>query len=398
MKRFILYATLLLFFSIFLLFVVYIAIGATVPTYKNSVGNLNHIEKITGMYLLKQSAAQGDNLIIYGSSELRTTEISTHPSNFFAGNRSGFQVNLVGRGSCQSLIHAISIAATGDSLTGQKVVLITSPQSYVEDGIAADLFMANFSKQQYLELLQANDVSTEVKAYLSARVLELLEQYETETDSTPDLPIRYLAESYANPTPVYSLRRVLLMPYYAFSRYLYDLDDKTSARSLLKSVDKITLFPSPDKIDWPEESATALAEAERMTENNDFGMLDDYYTTYIGTRISRQEGKDRGLYYSVSREYDDLRILLETCRQKGIEPLFVHVPLHGQWSDYTGFPAERRNDYYNNVRDIVTEYGVEMLDLTAHEYNKYFLCDVMHLGWKGWLEVDKALIEYYYER
>ena len=44
----------------------------------------------------------------------------------------------------------------------------------------------------------------------------------------------------------------------------------------------------------------------------------------------------------------------------------------------------------------MAEYGVEMLDLTGREYEKYFMCDTMHLGWKGWLAVDKALIDYYY--
>lgn len=40
--------------------------------------------------------------------------------------------------------------------------------------------------------------------------------------------------------------------------------------------------------------------------------------------------------------------------------------------------------------------GIQMLDLTGYEYEPYFMCDVMHLGWKGWLQVDRALIDYYY--
>ena len=26
----------------------------------------------------------------------------------------------------------------------------------------------------------------------------------------------------------------------------------------------------------------------------------------------------------------------------------------------------------------------------------YFLCDTMHLGWKGWLAVDRAIVEFYH--
>ncbi|OUO67996.1 D-alanyl-lipoteichoic acid biosynthesis protein DltD [Anaerotruncus colihominis] len=54
--------------------------------------------------------------------------------------------------------------------------------------------------------------------------------------------------------------------------------------------------------------------------------------------------------------------------------------------------------YYEHVRSIVGEYGVKLLDLTGFEYESYFMCDTMHIGWKGWLAVDQALISYYYEQ
>ncbi|OUP68556.1 hypothetical protein B5F10_12985 [Anaerotruncus colihominis] len=54
--------------------------------------------------------------------------------------------------------------------------------------------------------------------------------------------------------------------------------------------------------------------------------------------------------------------------------------------------------HYEHVRSIVGEYGVKLLDLTGFEYEPYFMCDTMHIGWKGWLAVDQALISYYYEQ
>jgi len=247
--------------------------NTTMPAYRDSVGDDNYTEKITGLYLVRESAAREDNLIIYGSSELRTLEISTHPSNFFAGKRAGFQVNLVGRGSCQSLIHAISIAATGDALSGKKVVLITSPQSYVEDGIAPDLFMANFSEQQYLELLAAADISEEVKRYISARMVELFDRYKAMPGSSKtDTAVRYLAEYNAQPMPATSIWNAALSPYYGFNRYLYDLKDKVTARSLLESVNDNQISADSSVIDWVKEEQSAITEAVQMTDNNDFGI------------------------------------------------------------------------------------------------------------------------------
>lgn len=370
---------------------------ASMPPYRDSVGNDNYTEKITGLYLVEQSAAREDNILIYGSSELRTLEIPTHPVNFFMGKRADFQVNIVGRGSCQSLIHALSIAATGDALTGKKVVLITSPQSYVAEGIAPDLFMANFSPQQYLTLLADPDLSAGVKEAISGRVRTLFARYEALPDAeVTDPAIRWLAEHESSPNALTAARNAALTPYYAASRGLLSWKDRAASRMLIESVEEP--LPAARHLSLEEEEANALLAAENATDNNDFGILNDYYNTYIGNRLSRFEGRDSGLSYSVSEEYGDLRILLEVCREKGIEPLFIHVPLHGPWSDYTGFTAERRAEYYQNVRNIVAEYdNVALLDLTGYEYEEYFLCDIMHLGWRGWLEVDQALIEYYNE-
>lgn len=376
-----------------------IAVTNTMPPWQDSVGNVNHTEKITGRTLIQQSAAQEDTLLIFGSSELRTTEISTHPANFFSGKRADFQVDLIGRGSCQSLIHALQIAASGDALRGKKVVLITSPQSYMEGGIASDLFMANFSPQGYLELLADESLSDEVKTYLSRRVAELTEEYKSLPDTSPvDPAVAALAEHTADPTIVSTMRDALLTPYYGFSRWLFDLKDKVSVRDILAIGEDFSAPGEPLVIDWAAEEQAAISEGKAMSSNNDFWMLDDYYTTYIGSRLERQKGRDADLSYSQSKEYDDLRILFVICREKGIQPLFIHVPLHGKWSDYTGFDAGRRAEYYQNVREIAAEYSVQMLDLTGYEYEEYFMCDTMHLGWKGWLAVDQALIDYYYDR
>lgn len=373
------------------------AITGTMPPWRDSVGSVNHTEKITGRVLVQQSAAQEDTLLIFGSSELRTTEISTHPANFFAGKRAGFQVDLIGRGSCQSLIHALQIAASGDALRGKKVVLITSPQSYVPDGIAPDLFMANFSVQQYLELLADDTLSDEVKTYLSRRVAELTAEYRALPDAAPTDPaIAALAGHRAEPSALSAVANGLLTPYYALSRYLLAMKDRVSVRGILAAGEDYAAPEELPVIDWAAEEQAAVNEGKTMSDNNDFWMLNDYYTTYIGSRLERQKDRDQNLSYSQSKEYGDLRVLFEVCREKGIQPLFIHAPLHGTWSDYTGFPAERRAEYYQNVREIAEEYGIEMLDLTSHEYEEYFMCDTMHLGWKGWLAVDKALIDYYY--
>ncbi len=365
---------------------------AAMPDYPASLAAENAEEKITNVYLVSQAAKQADSLLIFGSSELKTTDIRTHPANFFRG--SGLQVDLVGRGSCQSLIHALAVGAQGEGLRGKKIVLITAPQSYVAGGLAPDMFLANYSERQLLNILSDEAVPDALKRYLAGRVQTLFSEYEASNGANPEAHTAgdALSRAWADDAP-----RWYLAPYTALTNYLLTARELAGARPLLADGESAD-GPLNLRFDWEEAERLALAQAGEMVTNNDFYMQDGYYSTYIGAKLERQAGRDAALSYDSSPEYDDLRCLLELCRLREIEVLFVHVPMHGKWNDYTGFTADRRTRYYEYVRNIVEKYdNVKLLDLTKNEYDPYFLCDTMHLGWKGWLAVDRAIVDFYPE-
>lgn len=363
----------------------------TMPAYPSSLASDDAEEKITGMWLVEQGAKADNSLLIFGSSELKTSDIVTHPANFFAG--SGLQVDLVGRGSCQSIIHALAIGAQGETLQNRQIVLITAPQSYVAEGIASDLFMANYSQQQLLDILADDSIPAEIKTYLSTRVQQLFDAYEADTGLTPEEGSAgdLLSAAWASgKNPWY------LNPYAALTNWLLHAKDLAISRSVVADYEDAAPVPLDLHFDYQKALDEAMAQAAEMVTNNDFTMQDSYYSTYIGARLDQMEGKDSDVSYSTSPEYDDLRCLLELCKLWDLEVLFVHVPMHGAWNDYTGFDADRRAEYYDAVRGIVEAYDdVTLLDLTASEYEPYFLCDTMHLGWKGWLAVDRAIVEFY---
>lgn len=371
-----------------------LAVEASVPAWPDALGNEPAEEKITGEYLVRAAAQKDDVLPVFGSSELKTTEICTHPANFFAGKRCGFQVDLIGRGSCQSLVHAMAIAASGESLNGKKAVLITAPQSYVAEGIAPDLFMANFSEQQMLSLLSDQTLPQSCRKYLAERVQTLIAQYNDQYGASLQTHTAAGLMS-AAAARENTLAQTLLTPYAALSQWLLDTRDMVTAGKVIRSAPGAQSAASAE-IDWAEEETFALAQAAQMVTGNEFYMEDGYYNTYIGRRLSQQEGKDSALSYAESPEYDDLRCLFEICRAKQMDILFVHLPVNGKWSDYTGFEHESREAYYEKVRQIAAQYdNVTLLDLTEYEYEPYFLCDTMHLGWKGWLAVDRAMAEFW---
>ena len=47
--------------------------------------------------------------------------------------------------------------------------------------------------------------------------------------------------------------------------------------------------------------------------------------------------------------------------------------------------------YYKKVREQVEKAGYPVVDFSGHEYDKYFLKDTIHLGWKGWIYFDEAV-------
>ena len=401
MKKIILRALSLLLIVCLIFAATPFAIKATMPEYKNEIGSGTDDLKIQGLHLLKESAKREDNVIVYGSSELRTEYISTHPANFFAGKRTGFQINLIGRGSCQSIIHAISIAASGDSLKDTPVVLITSPQSYVEGGITPDMFFANFSKQQYITIMYDSEVSESVKTRLSKRVVEMLDRYDSEFGKLSGYDdIRALAKMGASGNFLSNVGKTVTAPFFLFEKLMADNRDMIKSAELINKTETYNNESLSSEIDWEAEYSAAEQIAAQETTNNDFGMRNDDYKKNVGNHLNRFKDKDQDLSYSNSVEYSDLELLLDICVEKGIRPLFVSVPLHGDWSDYTGFTKERRISYYNKVEGTVApycvEYGFEYLDLSEYEYEKYFLCDTMHLGWKGWLKVNEEIDAYYH--
>lgn len=367
---------------------------AAVPEYNSQTGYEYTTEKVKGQAIIKSAAQEPDTIFLFGSSELSTTMIESHPANFFTEYDFGFDVCTVGRGSSQSLIHALILAGNGESLRGKKIVFMISPQHFVEEGIEPDMFVANFSEQQYLAAMMSNEVNSETKLYLSSRVKACFDRYEDEFGDPGFESSRSLAGQVLSSGSVVSY--ALMKPYYALGGLLYSVRDNMTAAKVINSFEDIKGTLVTD-FDWDGYRQQMAELGMQESDNNDFGILNDYYTTNIGRKLARMENKDADLSYSKSLEYDDLQCLIDLCDTFEIDALFVHTPLHGSWSDYCGFTYEERQEYYDNVRAILDASGYEYLDLTSKEYDSYYLCDVMHIGWLGWVDINEAICRFYNE-
>jgi D-alanine transfer protein len=361
--------------------------------YFDNIGDEISVQKNEGLILQSISIEKKDNVQIYGSSELSTNDIYTHPSNMFKNKASGFQVNLVGRGYCQSINQAINIAAADENLRNNTMVIILSPQWFNSSGLVQSEFEMNFSELQFYSIMMNKNIGSDIKLSLASRVAQL-------TKGSKNYGIAYqYARLYSNNNLLSKIGEALLTPYSKLRYYLLSIKDKVQSYNyLVEMASKRSIENSNKNInyDWGKELEKASLFAKDKTNNNDFGIENNYFDTNVKNNLTATKGIDKGQSYSISPEYDDLKLLLEICKNKGVNPIFVSIPVQGKWYDYIDFSKEDRQNCYKKINNLITSYNFQLLDLSTHEYDEHFLKDTMHLGWKGWIYIDKAIDEHYH--
>lgn len=330
-----------------------------------------------------------DSLLVFGSSEFgHGRKTPYHPMNLLANQN--FQLMLMGAGYYQSLSHATELSALAPYLDQKKAVLILSPQWFRRQGVKPAAYASRFSEWNYVRMLENTKISNKTKEYISSRTDQLLKA---------DPPARKRVETYD---------RVLLhhnadqMETWWFTMYQAFLKERSSL-GLLAAARAAGIRHEKTEIeeaytglapDWIKYEQQAAQDAAKQTSSNPFGMKNSFYKLHVKPKLAQK--KDSSLHgrYDESPEYDDLKCFLQVCREEGIEPMLVLIPVNGPWYDYTGFPKENRQAYYQRIRQLAKEEGVKLADFSGEEYAPYFFEDNVHLGWKGWVAVDESIYKF----
>ena len=89
-----------------------------------------------------------------------------------------------------------------------------------------------------------------------------------------------------------------------------------------------------------------------------------------------------------------MELFLTVAKELGIEVEVIIFPVNGKWNDYTGVSREKLEKTYKKIEDVAKSHGATVLNYGNREYDDYFLFDVMHVGVKGWMEVEKELYKF----
>lgn len=357
--------------------------------YNSALGRTYGVDEMNkGIELLTHNAEKGD-LILLGSSEL-DANVPQNPKNYFPNKQLDCDVSLVGRAYVQSGLNAIKVGALADVFRGKKVAIVVSLQWFLGKEIDIAGFNAHLSEIQFYKMMKNKDISDDVKKELCKRVVEL-----AANESSLEIPYLY-ARLQQSDSFLSKAAMTVMKPYYWLREKFLEVKDLYKAR---QAVEKFEGQPQQETrtVNWAQEMEKAQEMGEESCNNNDLYVNDEYFSTYLEPKWERLKGSHQDVDLLSSKEISDYETFLKVCKQTGVEPYIIFMPTNGWYYDYLGITKEKRAAFYDRLAELAEKYDLSYLDLREKEYEPYFLKDVMHLGWKGWLYVNEQITKHFKE-
>lgn len=339
---------------------------------------------------IKLSLGEKDQ-IIFGSSEFASGRATGfHPNTFL--NHPDSEPVLIGRGYTEALYHTMALGAIEEAVASRKVVLIVSPQWFLDTASMGPEFSSTFSKAHYQAFMANPRISEGLKEEVTACVLTRL---------TGDGPTRrqIRKESLDKDTGLLAEIETLAQEVRKSWKAYFDLME-TAEEAKALHVDAVQADKYPSKAlfeakEWQELDRIAEFHGRNEATNNPYFIRDGYFKSHTQRHAVSGQTPFGDRDYAASVKFSDLELFLRVCQETGIQPLVVSVPVNGRWYDWAGYPQAKRALYYEQIRSICTDYGADLADFSDRDYDPYFLFDTMHLGRKGWTYVSRAIQDFY---
>ena len=324
-----------------------------------------------------------NTLVLLGSSELVATKDQVyHPNRIF--NYSDFNIMQIGTSYSQNIVQASTLGSIESAMTKRKVAIIESVQWYEKNGIHQDAFLNKASQEHIFNTLANEKISKETKEKLINRVIEITKGNKQQNDIYKKIK-EVFVENKGN-----ILEKNLL----ELETKLYAFKIKQKFYMEKGKADYPLTGELTPKYNWEQMTNDFVKEVVKKTDNNDYAVDNHYYDTYLRNRYDSLKNSNKDLNYLESPEYSDFEIFLTVAKELGIEVEVIIFPVNGKWNDYTGVSKTMREQTYKKIEEIANQFGVKVLNYGNKEYENYFLFDVMHVGVKGWMEVEKELYNF----
>lgn len=331
---------------------------------------------------------ENNYLSLQGSSEF-VVPVSQLPTKIFPA-KGMEKVVTNGRAYFQTINHTELLGSENNENKDAKIALFLSLQWFCDEGgIEPKNFQANFAPVQFYKYLANPEISDKNKKTYATRVNDLLE------GNTQFAAEKIYSKLYISDELEYKIVKGLLTPYFLCREKMVELKDKGLLYRRLELLNDKKPGEELKEINWKEEEKKAEEEAKTKETNNDFFVDDNYYNKYLKDNLKAHKDSKKNINLMKSKEFDDYELYLDTCIDLGVKPYIILIPTNGRWYDHTGMTKETRDNFYDTAQKIAEEKGFEVLNLKDEEYTPYFMYDIMHLGWKGWIKVEEELYKHY---
>lgn len=348
----------------------------------NSIRYSTSYEKYKSRDILTSNITP-NTLVLLGSSELvATINEDYHPNKIF--NYNDFNIMQIGTSYSQNIVQASTLGSIEGAMTKRKVAIVESVQWFEKDGTHQDAFLNKASQEHIFQTLSNEKISKETKEKLIDRIIEITKGNKLQNDLYKKYK-SYFIEGKGT----FIDKKLLELDNTIYSFKLKQTFYQKHAKSDYPSLGDKT----PD-YDWEKMTNQFVEEVKKKTDNNDYAVDNNYYNTYLKDRYTSLKNSNKDLSYLESPEYSDMGLFLTVAKELGIEVEVIIFPVNGKWNDYTGVSREMRKQTYKKIEDVAKKHGATVLNYGNREYDDYFLFDVMHVGVKGWMEVEKELYKF----
>ena len=349
----------------------------------NSVRYSTAYEKYKSKDIITENITQ-NTLVLLGSSELTATiNERYHPNKIF--NYEDFNIMQIGTGYSQNIVQASTLGSIEGAMKNKKVAIVESVQWFAKGGLQNDAFLNKASQEHIYNTMINDKISKKTKEKLINRVIELTSNSKAQNDIYRKYK-QYFIENKGS----FIGEKML-----ALDNDIYSFKNKIQ---FYVNKDKIN-YPFSGKntpnYDWNSLTNDFVEEVKKTTNNNEYAVDNKYYNTYLAKNYSTFRDSNKGISYLESPEYTDYEIFLDVAKELGMKVEVIIFPVNGKWNDYTGVSKEMREQAYRNIEEMAKKYdNVKVLNYGNREYDDYFLFDVMHVGVKGWMEVERELYKF----
>lgn len=316
----------------------------------------------------------------FGSSEWSRMD-SMHPSVIAERYHRSYRPFLIGNRGSQSLTHYYGMQQISKDLKGGKAVFVISPQWFTPQGSNSAAVQMYLSKTQIFQfLLKSNGDSS--ASFAAKRMLEL----------NPGIAKSNLLRKVSQGKPLSSLDSFLLKCQYQIALREESLFSFLVTSDNYQKRIKPRVAGLPKTFSYDKLEKLAIKRGEAATSNNPFKIKNSFYTKRIGKKVNKYKLFQKNFVYTSSPEYNDFQLILSEFAKQKTDVLFVIPPVNQEWAKYTGLNQEKYQAAVHKIKFQLMSQGFEQIaDFSTKGGDPYFMEDTIHLGWNGWLALDKQL-------